>query len=270
MHTKYESLPMDLLPIRINKFVKHKSEDHIHWHEEIEILYFVEGEGRVICDLCEHAVRSGDIVISNSKEMHTGCLYSTDTVYYCIQLNTSFFHNLIGEQYVVFQNIITDGTCRRILDEVIENMRCDSFEHIVAAKRLMYEFFGLICGKYTKSVLPLDEYKRQFFRLDTFNSAIDYIERHYADDLSVDTLAKQFFVSPSYFSHLFKKHSGKSVMDYVCGVRIGRAKMYLESENISIGEIAASVGFSDINYFSRKFKQQTAVTPSEYRRKCSK
>ncbi len=270
MNTQYESLPMDLLPIRITKFVNHNSENHIHWHEEIEMLYFAEGEGKVICDLYEYSVRAGEIVISNSKEMHTGCLNGVGTTYYCIQLNTDFFHNLIGNQYVVFRNIIADVACSQILERVIAEMSNSGFEHIVEAKRLMYELFGLICSRYTKAVFPLDEYKRQFLRLDTFNSAIDYIDRHYADDLSVDLLAKRFFVSPSYFSHLFKKHSGRSVMDYVCDVRIGRAKIYLQSENISIGEIAGLVGFSDINYFSRKFKQQTSMTPSEYRSKSIK
>ena len=68
MHKSYESLPVFAYPIRVRKFVDYHSVDHIHWHEEIELLYFAEGEGVISCNLKEYTVKAGDIVFVNGKE----------------------------------------------------------------------------------------------------------------------------------------------------------------------------------------------------------
>ena len=69
---------------------------------------------------------------------------------------------------------------------------------------------------------------------------------------------------------MFKKKSGKSVIEYINEVRINRAKSFLEKEDTSIGSIALLVGFGDINYFSRKFKALVGMTPTEYKKSCFK
>jgi len=267
MHTSYESLPIFIHPIRIRKFVDYRSVDHIHWHEEIELLYFTEGEGVVSCDLKEYAVKAGDIVLVNGKELHTGCLRGTKNVYYCIHVDTAFFHNLIGDEYVVFQNIISDDECADLLKNAIHESQKDGFESIIAVKKIMYEFFALVGRYHISSVLSKDDYVNNFKKLHTFNSIIEYIDRHFDEELSVNMLAKQFYMSPSYFSHQFKKRVNKTVPEYTNELRISHAKSFLEREDMSIGEIASLVGFSDINYFSRKFKALTGMTPSEYRRR---
>lgn len=267
MHTSYESLPIFTHPIRVRKFVDYRSVDHIHWHEEIELLYFTEGEGVVSCDLKEYTVKAGDIVFVNGKELHTGCLRGTKNVYYCIHVDAAFFHNLIGDEYVVFQNIISDDGCADLIKKVIYETQKDGFESLIAIKKIMYEFFALAGRSHISSVLSKDDYINNFKKLYTFNSIIEYIDRHFDEELNINTLAKQFYMSSSYFSHLFKKWVNKTVTEYINEIRISHAKSFLEREDMSIGEIANLVGFSDINYFSRKFKAITGMTPSEYRRR---
>ena len=67
---------------------------------------------------------------------------------------------------------------------------------------------------------------------------------------------------------IFKARANRSVIEYVNEIRISHAKSLLEKESLAIGEIACRVGFNDINYFSRRFKAVTGMTPSEYKRKC--
>ncbi len=267
MHTSYESLPIFTHPIRIRKFVDHRSVYRIHWHEEIELLYFTEGEGVVSCDLKEYAVKAGDIVFVNGKELHTGCLRGTKTVYYCIHVNTDFFHNLIGNEYIIFQNIISDDECSGLLKNAIDEAQKEGFESLIAVKKIMYEFFALVGRYHISSVLSKDDYINNFKKLYVFNSIIEYIDRNFNEELNVNILAKQFYMSPSYFSHLFKKRVNKTVIEYINEIRISHAKSFLGREDMSIGEIASLVGFADINYFSRKFKAITGMTPSEYRRR---
>jgi len=267
MRKSYETLPIFTNPIRIRKFVNHRSFDRIHWHEEIELLYFTEGEGVISCDLKEHTVKAGDIVFVNGKELHTGCLRGAKTVYYCIHVSTEFFHNLTGDEYVIFQNIISDGACADLLQRVLSEAQKEGFESAIAVKRLMYEFFALAGRSHISSVLSKDDYVNNFKRLNTLNAIIEYVDRHFHEELNVDILAKQFHISSSYFSHLFKKRVNKTVTEYINETRISHAKSLLEREDLSIGEIAGLTGFADINYFSRKFKAITGMTPSEYRRR---
>ena len=267
MNIKYESLPMSSSPIRLQYFADHFSYSYVHWHDEIEILFFTKGESSVSCNLKEIPVKKDDIVIINSKELHTGTLYGYGSAYYCVQLNTAFFHNLIGREYVIFKNLVRDKECASMFSRIIEQASDHSFGGVMELKKRLYEFFSLICTRYVSEIISEDDYKKQFCRLDTFNAAVEYINHHYNEELSVNTLASKFFISPSYFSHLFKKNSGKGVIEYINEVRVSRARALLETTDTPIGDIALSVGFGDINYFSRKFKELTGVSPSEHRKR---
>ena len=138
--------------------------------------------------------------------------------------------------------------------------------NVLESKKLSFELFSLLVERYTKSVLTEDEYKKQFKTLDRFNQILHYLDKHYSEDLSVSNLALQFNMSPSYFAHFFKRNAQKSVIEYVNEMRILHAKNILDKEDLSIAEIALRVGFSDINYFSRKFKALTGITPMKYKK----
>jgi len=267
MAKSYEDLSLAVQPVRVRTFINYISGNRIHWHEEMEILYFTEGEGVISCDLQEYPVRGGDVILINGKELHTGCIRGHGVTYYCFHINTEFFHNRIGGEYVVFQHRITDHQCAALLDSVVKAEACSGFMRAVTVKRDLYALFALLGERYVDAVLSEEEYKRKFKRLDTFNAVLEYIDGHYNDELTVHGLADRFFMSPSYFAHLFQKRTGKGVMEYVNETRIRYACSLLERENWPIGEIALRVGFNDVNYFSRKFKAVCRMTPKEYRRR---
>lgn len=269
MKTVYESLPMSESPLRIQRFQNHITH-HIHWHEEIEILYFTKGSAVISCDLKELSVKENDIVFINGKELHSGTLRGYGSAYFCIHVNTDFFHNLIGSEYVIFKNLITDDECSALLERIVSRQSSESFKDTVVQKRELYELFALLSDRHVSSVLNEEDYKNKFKKLDTFNSIVEYINKHYSEDLNVTSLANQFFISPSYFAHLFKKKSGKSVIEYINEIRIAHARSFLEMEDTPIGSIALLVGFSDMNYFSRKFKALVGMTPTEYKKSCMK
>ena len=273
MDTYYEYEPLFLKknPINIKKFIRHNSFGRIHWHEALEMLYFTQGKAVTACNLQEYEVKKGTIVLINGNELHTGIISQFDSVFYCLQFDPNFFHNLIGNEYVLFQNIIEDEDCTKLLDQLV-NVRGQktTIKNIVESKKLAYEFFILLTERYTKNILSEDDYKKQFKKLDTFHHIMEYLDKHYMEDLSITELASHFNMSSSYFAHFFKQNAQKSVIEYVNETRILYAKNFLEKEEISVSEIALRVGFSDINYFSRKFKAITGITPTEYKKQLDK
>lgn len=94
--------------------------------------------------------------------------------------------------------------------------------------------------------------------------SMDYIQEHYADDLSINQLAAQVHVSRSYYTSLFKKISGMTVNQYITNVRIEKAKALL-LDYTQVQDVAIKVGYIDRRYFSEVFKKHTGYTPSEFR-----
>lgn len=262
----YERIPHRENHITIKPFVDY-NKSHLHWHEMIEILYYQDDRTVVNCNLDEISVQKGDIIFVNMNELHKATKKGFPATYHCIHLRTDFFSNLIGGKYVVFKNHIRDKRCADLLDKVIECYESDDFNKEIYMKKYMYGFFEIICSDHVQDVFDRTQYMKNFKVYDKFNDIVIYINDHYDEDITVTDIAERFFVSESYLSRFFKEKSGKSVMKYVNDVRIERAKTYLLRTSMSVGEIANCVGFDDINYFSRKFRLTSGMTPSEYRKK---
>ncbi|WP_458126914.1 helix-turn-helix domain-containing protein [Paenibacillus sp. Z3-2] len=95
--------------------------------------------------------------------------------------------------------------------------------------------------------------------------AIELIDKYYAEDISLQSIASQINVNPSYLSRLFKQEKGENFITYLTRVRIEHAKSYLLSKGLRVYEIAEKVGYHNYTYFSKIFKKSVGVTPEEYR-----
>ena len=92
-----------------------------------------------------------------------------------------------------------------------------------------------------------------------------YISAHYGEQLSLDQLAQQFYLSSSYLSRLFKRETGTTLTTYLQNVRIEAAKNLLRTTALKSYEVAERVGINDPVYFSRIFKKITGLKPKDYR-----
>lgn len=95
--------------------------------------------------------------------------------------------------------------------------------------------------------------------------AVEYIKEHYAEDISLQSVADKVGISGGYLSTLFSQNLNCKFIDYLNQVRIDRACVYLEQNFLKTYEIAYRVGFRDEKYFSRVFKKVKGLSPKEYR-----
>ncbi|MEF2509372.1 helix-turn-helix transcriptional regulator [Vibrio mimicus] len=100
---------------------------------------------------------------------------------------------------------------------------------------------------------------------ELFQKITVYIDQHFHQQLNREMIAKQFYISANYLSHIFHQQGKTSFKDYLCHSRLDKAQMLLAEEQCRIKHISEQCGFTDNNYFCRLFKQKLGVTPSQFR-----
>ena len=93
-----------------------------------------------------------------------------------------------------------------------------------------------------------------------------FLDEHYKEKLSLESVAGHFFIDKHYLARLFKEQYGVTLVTYLQQVRITHAKRMLRFTDKSIEEIGLECGIGELNYFSRVFKKLEGVSPSEFRR----
>ncbi|MCU6712230.1 AraC family transcriptional regulator [Paenibacillus sp. J5C_2022] len=95
----------------------------------------------------------------------------------------------------------------------------------------------------------------------------DYLNNHLSEDIHLDLVADKLNITPGYLSSYFKEKTGTNFSDYLNDLRIVRAKKLLMNLELRIQDVAAGVGYSNVNSFIRMFKRYTGITPGEFRKR---
>ena len=95
--------------------------------------------------------------------------------------------------------------------------------------------------------------------------AIELVETNLKGELHADYFARQVGLSVSRFQHLFKNETGTTLVRYMQGVRIERARKLLEETHLSVKQIVSEVGASDTSHFMRDFRKAQGLSPKRYR-----
>jgi two-component system, response regulator YesN len=152
------------------------------------------------------------------------------------------------------QKAINSGFSAYLLKPLSKNELFDTFERILP-QGINKEINHTINGK-------------SHFSSDLKNpieSAIQFIQMNYGYSLTLKEVADQVYLSPSYFSRLFKEEVGMTFVEYLSFVRVQKAKTMLRVSSLPIEIIANNTGFSNASYFATAFKKLVGKTPREYR-----
>lgn len=97
--------------------------------------------------------------------------------------------------------------------------------------------------------------------------ALSFIDEHYMEPLTLETLSAQLRISPQYTCHLFQKSFGLRPFEYINRFRLRRAKeLLLRHPDVDVKDVARAVGYEHASYFIKLFKQQEGITPSAFRK----
>lgn len=103
--------------------------------------------------------------------------------------------------------------------------------------------------------------------LHPLRKAVEYLDAHFDQTLTLDILAGRAKLSVSRLAHRFKEETGTTLIEYLTWVRIGHAQRLLVETDKSCQKIADEVGYNNQSYFSRAFRRVVGITPRQFRRR---
>ena len=240
----------------------------MHKHDDrLELNFILSGNGTQVIDgeLCN--VQAGDVSIHNSGVLHDESLMICSQVKaWCIAVtNLKLPDRSVNE--LAPKNFRPRIPCQAVADQLAQlyplvhdyAQQKDGYQIANALARAVV----LIVYKVIRST-TLDANKEKNFIVERVRN---YIEEHYAEDLTLAELNGLVRSNEFYLSHAFKRATGYSPKEYILRRRIGKAQCLLIYTPLPLTEISARVGYDDSNYFSRAFKKIVGMSPRLYRQK---
>lgn len=180
---------------------------------------------------------------------------------------TSIFPDQSLPPYKVFQlNSHTVIRVEQILDSILREISLKRSDYLDMVHINVYEFLILLKrnGAMSPEEMRIWSEEQRVWNID---DVIQYVTEHFDNTFSLDELASSCALNSSYFSRAFKEHAGIPLFEFINRKRIDRACQLLKNSDLTILDIAFSVGYNNVSFFNRYFKKLNRMSPGEYRRK---
>ena len=235
-----------------------------HFHRCIEVMYISEGRLRAEVDGEVFTAEKDDIIFVRRCAVHE--LHpDPGFTHYVLIVKSAYANDFDPDlEKETFPPLLSDKEFNRaLLSECFEKMdRADVKDNFLVAKGYVDIFMGRLLSHYERR--PAESAPN----LSTVVSVLNYIDDHYAENITLDDLARQFGYNKYYFSRLFNAYIGENLNNYINMVRVQKlvaAASRKEKENFS--DLAYDFGFDSMTTFYRHFSRIYGKTPKEILRK---
>ena len=233
----------------------------IHSHEEgqYELHYFVSGSGSFSNAHNKYTIYPGSLFITIGETIHS---IEAD-----VEESLTYYATLLqcDEEQALFKklqdkNPLNIGPNWRFFFEEVRDKGLSKKQdlRLSACHQILGFLYNLLAGGTNK-----EETATENIRLE---KAIRYMQRHVFDKLSLSQIANHVQLDSSYFVRLFKKRMNTTPMKYYANLQLETARALLTCSNLSVKEIAAKLQYCSEFHFSKRFKQSTGASPSQYRK----
>lgn len=253
-----------------------------HWHDCLEISYVKKGTGKYYVENREVYVEAGDIIIINNIEPHYLEVFNEGMYQPVIIFNPSLIcsNNKLSFDYNYLQPFFDRGTdfpnklssndpfTEEIMSELIQieneyENKSEAYQLII--KSILLTIMAKLIRKYISSDKNTANFANKRINLIKVQEVMEYINSNFSENITLDGISSKFYLSPQYFSTIFKRLTGINFLDYLNNTRINHALSLLQNTDKKIVTVAGDCGFNNTNHFNNTFKKITGKTPSEFR-----
>ncbi|PCE63376.1 helix-turn-helix domain-containing protein [Sediminicola luteus] len=252
-----------------------------HFHEEYQLVVVLEGTGtRFVGDDIKH-FEAGDMVLTGSNLPH---VWRNDDIYFdnqglrtrCVVIYFSF--DFLGDAFLAKEEMegiqklldrahrgleVLGNTRDQVEGQMLEMLTQHGFEGVLSLLKILHQLSEtpdltyINKEGYLNTVTDADSKRMQRIHA--------YILDHFKGDIRLDEVAALANLSPTSFSRYFKSHTNKTFSEFVAELRIGLACKLLQTNDLSILQIAHECGYKTLSNFNKKFRGIVGTNPFKYR-----
>lgn len=273
-HTNFPFLAMDCNN-RINIPPRQRFQE-MHWHDDIQITYVLEGKIKIIALDQSIVVGKGEGVFINKHVLHQ--FVEMESSHYRSYVFPDVFikfydqspmskdiESISEKQHIgiclLNKSDETIDIIKNLDEAVFGSNRPPNKEYYISMLlvRFMYAFIHSQTNKDSYDVVASDYHL-------SFQKCLAFIHRHYGEEISLDTIASYGNISVGHCGRLFLQILETTPYEYLINYRIKKSLELLSQNNKTISQIALEVGFNDVSHFIQSFKKRMKVTPKQYQK----
>lgn len=235
-----------------------------HWHESLEIIYVVEGALEITTTSGNVILSSGEVGIIGGSSLHGTKSITKNLCHQCLHIKYDFLAKYLDFDKISSKIFKINDISKFLFyyKNVIEFLeKTDSVSKMKYHANILLLLTTIIEDENFSNRNEVNNKVNDLIR-----RIIHYINLNYKENITLNSISKNFGYTPQNIALLFKKNMGKTVYNYLTEIRLENAVYLLENSNENIIEIALECGFPNEMAFINKFKLKYKTTPNIYRK----
>lgn len=264
-----------------NLFITEDIQFPPHWHDEVEMIYVLDGRLKVGVNNEIYELESRDILLIGGRDVHYFMPQQYWSKIAVIQFGISIFDAFsIMMQDKKFSRLLfgnskklgnnKDVAIHKSMEEQIlllmQEYRNKQDGYQIALKARLYDLLVILIRKVPMEEYSLREKNKLESRLERLGKVFEYVEAHYEREISLEEIARVANFSTYHFARFFREATGMTFGQYLSNFRIKKAEWHLANSDESITQLAFKSGFNSVKTFNRVFKSLKGCSPSQYKK----
>jgi len=269
-------------PLAVLDFRTEGDSDRMHWHEYLEIALCLEGTGRFLFGRRAHPVEPGDIFLVDNSHPHVALpdaggslrlllvLFRPELVAGpgCRAFDSGYLAPFRGGDEQALQRIACGTPLAAELRPILGELAAVSARDDPGDRHLLDAILRMALGVLVRTCATGNQAPNgaDAARREQIRPVLSYVEEHCRERVTLDEVAEVVHLSPSRVRHVFRDVSGVGFKEYATRVRLTEAKRLLLATDLSVADVAHSVGYTNVHQFYTVFHRYCSLLPAEYRR----
>ncbi|MDD2217281.1 MAG: AraC family transcriptional regulator [Eubacteriales bacterium] len=267
----------DELPVKV--LVAEMESYPFHFHEDLEILYVLEGKVELRCGAYTYHLRASDAFIINSNELHYLKADSKNNMLMILHISSSYFNEYYKDLKGSFFMMDPEkdlpkevDIAKRLIGKIMLEIIQKGYGYEEKVIETTHNLISVLLSDFRYEIIGDGKLLGVSSKSDRILAArlckiMSLMCERYNSKLTLNSIAEAENLSIYYLSHVIKDAAGLSFQELLNYIRVEESKALLQNTDRKISVVAAETGFSAVRYYIKHFEDRYGVTPAEYRKK---